>query len=98
MRHLILPAIIAAALTFAATAMAAGDPRVCSAGRPAACAQATAKLAARRHVGGPGGLWQGPAFTCSLVAPLKFTCPLGGSPYIVKFTKTTTGWKTTVTP
>ncbi len=96
MKRLVL--IVIAALVLAGTAAAAGDPRLCSANRPAACAQAAAKLAARRHVGGPGGLWQGPAFTCTLVGPLRYTCPLSGKVYTVKFAKTAAGWKTTVTP
>lgn len=98
MKRLTLIAAVAFALALAGTAAASGDPRVCSANRPAACAQAAAKIAARRHVGGPGGLWQGPSFTCTLTARLKYTCPLAGKPYAVSFVKTTAGWKTTVTP
>ncbi len=97
MKRLVLIATIAAVLAFAAAASAAGDPRICSANRPADCARAAAALAARRHVGGPGGLWQGPAFRCALVGPLKFTCALDKT-YTVRFLHTTAGWKTTVTP
>lgn len=93
---------LVAALTIAGAATAAtpsgGDPRVCTYQRAAQCAQAAAKLAARRHVGGPGGLWQGPSFTCSLVGPLKYSCPMGGNVYAVRFVKGAAGWKVTVTP
>jgi hypothetical protein len=75
----------------------AGDPRICDLNDPARCAEAAAEIAARQHVGGPGGLWQGPSFTCTLVGTLRYTCPLD-KVYTVSFTRGVSQWNATVTP
>jgi hypothetical protein len=75
----------------------AGDPRLCPLDDPARCAESAAELAARQHVGGPGGLWQGPSFTCTLTGPLKYSCTLDQT-YTVAFTKGVSQWNVTVTP
>jgi len=75
----------------------AGDPTVCFLNDPARCAENAAELAARKHVGGPGGLWQGPSFDCTLIGTLKYSCPLD-QVYTVTFTKGVSAWTATVTP
>lgn len=73
-----------------------GDPRVCQLNDPAACTLEAAKLAAGKHVGGPGGLYQGPT-SCNPVSAFVFSCQLDKT-YTVTFTRAAAGWTTLVTP
>lgn len=81
-----------------------GDPHVCVGPSPAYCLVTNARLAARRHVGGPNGLYQGES-SCTRVSrfTLTFSCQLGTpttgtKTYLVRFTKGKTRWLTSVTP
>lgn len=75
----------------------AGDPTICSANDRVLCLHNAAVMAARRHVGGPGGAFQGQV-SCTQTGPLTFSCTLGTGVYTVRFTKGVSQWLTTVTP
>lgn len=91
-----------AALTYTGGAGAAAwprDPRVCS-GTRAQCAAAAAVQAMRRHVGGPGGVYQGDT-GCAQQRPatvLRWACHAGANPYVVVFSRSGGRWWVLVTP
>lgn len=94
------PTSLASCKTVASLGKLTGDPRRCS-GTPVECAENNAQLAARRHVGGPGGLWQGPSFACTPAGTLRYTCPMATTVptvYTVVYTRGQAAWIVTVTP
>lgn len=75
----------------------ANDPHVCTATDKTVCVTQNSKLALRRHLGGPGGLYQGDA-SCQPAVGLVVSCVAGGSPYTVTWTRGISAWTAAVTP
>lgn len=107
MKTMFLTATVAAFLAFATAANATSDPRKCTSvgqvGKPAACAQAAAKMTARQtlqKITGQKYLWQGPMACASTGSLLRWRCtftaqvpqlPTAG--YVaVTYRATSTGW------
>lgn len=91
--------VVLSTAPFGSAAPPPANPGVC--GKPAdpKCLIAEAIQAARRHVGGPGGMFQGSS-SCRRVSKftLTYSCQLGTQSYIVRFRKPKARWIVTVTP